>query len=289
MKKTLKAGLVHVAKWLGPRLPSRGSRRWLCDRMVPYLMDPDVLPRGLVERPTRRFDVDVLCDPYVYVHRDGYWCGVFYEEELEAYLVRHVRPGDTVLDVGMNVGHVTLPAASLVGPKGKVIAFEPNLDLVRRVSESARRQRLEQVSIQPFGLGAVDGSFELRMEPAHAGGATFRNTAAGDAYSVTMTCAVKVGDQVLDGTELPGRVFLKMDVEGFELQALQGLVASLARVDHAVIEVSPEWLQAEGVARLFSIMADAGLTGHAMTDDGAVGKRLAPADVRAQANVVFVR
>jgi FkbM family methyltransferase len=289
MKNALKATLIHAAKQVGPKLRTPASRRWFCDRLIPHLMDPAVLPRGLVERPTRRFGVNVLCDPYVYVHRDGYWCGVFFEEDVEAYITRHVKPGDTVLDVGMNVGHITIPAAALVGPTGKVIAFEPNPDLVERVRALAQRQRLSQVSIMPFGLGAVDGSFELRMEPAHAGGATFRTALQSDAYSVAMTCEVKVGDAVLRDQQFPGRLLLKMDVEGFEVQALQGLETTLSRVDHAIIEVSPEWLQRDGVATLFGLMGRAGLRAFEIGASGELGAPVAPEAVRSQCNIAFVR
>ena len=289
MKQALKAKLIVIAKWVGPHLPTPISRRWFCDQLIPYLMDPAVLPCGLVERPTKRFGVNILCDPYLYVHRDGYWCGVFFEEEVEAYIARELRPGDTVIDVGMNVGHVTIPAAAVVGPTGKVIAFEPNLDLVRQVGTLAQRQNLAQVRIMPFGLGAVDGMFELRMEPAHDGGATFRPAFESNAFSVAMKCEVKVGDAVLRDEPFTGRVFMKMDVEGFEIQALEGLSETLSRVDHAIIEVSPEWLHADGVAQLFGIMSNKGLRAFTMGTSGEVGASISPEGITGQVNIVFRR
>lgn len=290
MKIALKKILIGLAKRIGPLLPSPESRRWFCDRLIPYLMDPRALPSGLVERPTRRFGVKVLCDPYVYVHRDGYWCGVFFEEEVEAYITRELKAGDTVIDVGMNVGHVTIPAAALVGPHGKVFAFEPNTDLVRRVQALAERQGLCQVSILPFGLGAVDGVFDLKMEPTHAGGATFRSSSVpDDAYSVTLRCEVRVGDEVLRDQSLSGRIFLKMDVEGFEVQALEGLENTLSKVDHAIIEVSPEWLLATGVERLFGLMSAKGLQAYELDSSGQIGKVITANTVKSQTNIVFQR
>ncbi len=287
--KRLKAVLVPIAGWLGHRLPNRNSRRWFCDKIIPYLMDPAILPHGLVERRARRFDISVLCDPYVYVHRNGYWCGVFFEEEVESYLARTINKGDTVIDVGMNVGHVTVPAAALVGAEGKVIAFEPNLDLVRRVQRLAQKEALSQVEILPYGLARADGTFQLRMEPAHAGGATFRDAVATDDYTIAMTCEVKCGDAVLRDRAFTGKVFLKMDVEGFELEALSGLQQTLTRVDHAIIEVSPEWLSSDGVAALFELMAGKGLCAFEIQSSGELGNALRPEDVRSQVNVAFVR
>jgi len=248
-------------------------------------MDPAVLPVGLVSRPLKRIAVRVLCDPYIYVHRNGYWCGVFFEEEVESYLLRELHAGDTVIDVGANVGHVALPAAALVGPSGMVLAFEPNPELAGLVEAAAAAQHLP-LRMHPMALGDTAGVFSLRMDPAHTGGATLRST-TDPAMHVSVPCPVRIGDDVIGA--LGGRVLLKIDVEGFELSVLRGLKNTLQRVDHAILEVSPEWLGSSGVETLFSLMAEAGLSGHRLGVDGSVGPRVAPADIDAQVNIVFRR
>jgi FkbM family methyltransferase len=248
-------------------------------------MDPSVLPPGLVERPLKHIPVSVPVDPYIYVHRNSYWCGVFYEEELEHYMIRELRPGDTVIDVGVNVGHVSLPAAALVAPTGKVYGFEPNPALASLVSDCGARQMLP-LQISACGLGERADSFPLSMDPAHTGGATFRATDKTE-LAHTIMCNVVVGDEVLP--PLAGRVFLKVDVEGFEISVLRGLSRTLLLVDHAVLEVSPQWLGLKGVEELFDLMKVAGLDAHQLLIDGKVGPLLAPADVATQINVLFRR
>jgi hypothetical protein len=110
-----------------------------------------------------------------------------------------------------------------------------------------------------------------------------------DDYNVTMKCEVRSGDSALSGRELQGRVFLKMDVEGYELEALAGLQDTLGRVDHAIIEVSPEWLSTEGVERLFGLMTGRGLRAFELLPSGELGKAVSPAEVRSQSNVAFTR
>ena len=280
---------IMLVETVGPLLPTPSARSWLCDRVVPYLMDSRVLATGLVERRTRHFGVRVLCDPYVYVHRKGYWCGVFYEEELEAYLLRNIGSGDTVIDVGMNVGHVTILAAARVGPSGKVLAFEPNVDLARQVKAFAERQSLQQVLVLPFGLGSAAGFFDLKMEPCHSGGATLRDSVAEEVLSVKTRCEVRVGDETLRTHAFPGKVFLKIDVEGFEIETLVGLEETLGRVDHAVIEVSPDWLKATGVTQLFEIMKCKGLYPYQLAKNGLPGAPVLPSQVQRQINVLFLR
>ena len=276
---------VTGARYLGRRLPNAASRRWLFDHVVPALMDPAVLPMGLTERPLKRISVDVPCDPYIYVHRNGYWCGVFFEEELEAYLLRELKPGDTVIDVGANVGHVALPAAALVAPTGRVLAFEPNPELAALVLASAQRQKLPLV-MNAFALGEEPGEFTLQMDPAHTGGATLRSV-SDPAFSRSVQCAVKRGDVVMP--TLTGRVFLKVDVEGFERSTIRGLRGTLRQVDHAVLEVSPEWLGVDGVEELFGLMYEAGFDAFQLRLDGTVGRAVRPEAVTTQVNVLFLR
>src|SRR5262245_36111858 len=54
----------------------------------------------------------------------GCWLGT-YEMDLQRLIVSSLKPGDVFYDVGANVGFFSLLAASLVGSRGTVIAFEP--------------------------------------------------------------------------------------------------------------------------------------------------------------------
>jgi hypothetical protein len=141
----------------------------------------------------------------------------------------------------------------------------------------------------PYGLGSVDGFFDLKMEPTHAGGATFRNSFVTEDFSEIIQSEVKIGDTVLVTENFTGKVFLKMDVEGFEVQALTGMVKTLSRIDHAIIEISPEWLHISGVKALFEIMERKGLYAYQLGKDGSVGDRIFSELITNQINVIFRR
>lgn len=72
---------------------------------------------------------------------DGYW-----EMWLTELLSEIVQPGMTVVDVGANLGYFTLLMADLVGPAGHVHAFEPNVDLARRMSQSLAINGFESIA-----------------------------------------------------------------------------------------------------------------------------------------------
>lgn len=73
--------------------------------------------------------------------------GQFYEPDVSAAFATIVRPGDYVIDVGANVGWFTLLAAALVGPEGRVDAFEPDPRNGPKLSNNINLNHFEHVSV----------------------------------------------------------------------------------------------------------------------------------------------
>lgn len=84
-----------------------------------------------------------------------------------------IRRGDTVLDIGANLGMVTVHMASLVGRSGMVHAFEPNPRLVGLLSRAIDRNCLPQVKLHEFGLGPEESTLELRIPQSNTGEGSF--------------------------------------------------------------------------------------------------------------------
>ncbi len=153
-----------------------------------------------------------------------------YEEPVQAALAAALRPGDVVLDVGANVGFLTVLAARLVGPSGQVVAFEPVPANARQVRRNAALNRQAQVRVVEAAVGERDGTATLVLA-RHAGGA-----ALAGADLPPDACGERVVDVVtLDGwlaghaARLPGPVrLLKVDVEGAEPAVLRGAAGLLA-------------------------------------------------------------
>ena len=75
-----------------------------------------------------------------------------YEPPVQQALADCLKPGDVVLDVGANVGFIAVIAAKLVGPAGRVVAFEPVPENARLVRRNARLNGLSRLGSNPIDI-----------------------------------------------------------------------------------------------------------------------------------------
>lgn len=155
----------------------------------------------------------------------------FLDRELAA-LPRLVAPGSVCIDVGAAAGVYTQALSDLVGPRGQVHAVEPLVfshPLWSRLLASSTQANVRRHVV---ALGAEPGRTRLRVPATAAGLATSLSFLARDATNVGWTAAyphhvdVVVDVDTLDGlcarAGIPRADFVKIDVEGAELQVLQG-------------------------------------------------------------------
>ena len=162
-----------------------------------------------------------------------------YEPEVCATFRRLLRPGMSVLDLGANVGFFAMLAASLVGPRGRVLAVEPNPRNARLLEASRRANGFAHVDVLQAAAGCALGLLELNS--SYSNGTT--SGLADDVASVLS--AETVAAVPLDALIPADRpvAFIKVDVEGAEHLALRGCEAAIRR-DRPVIvtEFSPALL-----------------------------------------------
>jgi FkbM family methyltransferase len=120
-----------------------------------------------------------------------------------------VDEGDTVVDVGANIGYLALLFASAVGPRGSVICVEPEPDNLAELHRHVALNRLPNVEVIPAAAGPERGSATL----VRGVNATVEGGAPGD---------LPVEVRALDDLVSRRVDFLKIDVEGFEDQVLRG-------------------------------------------------------------------
>jgi FkbM family methyltransferase len=148
-----------------------------------------------------------------------------YEEKFNAALLNAIRTGDVVWDVGANVGFYTRQFAEIVGAKGTVFAFEPSPEAAARVTAIAADLPAVQLIQAALSKEAGKAFFDVS-----SGGDSVTNHLAEQANgSETGRVEVDVvtGDVFSSENGVPA--IIKIDVEGFELEVLQGMEALLSK------------------------------------------------------------
>lgn len=142
----------------------------------------------------------------------------YYELPVQLLLREVLRPGDRFVDIGANIGMITLMAARCVGTAGRVDSFEPNPACVAALRHHLALNAIEHVRVHPVALADTVGRMRLNLTSRHTGTATL---AAVDEVVESFEVEVGIGDELLAGGA-PIRA-IKIDVEGFELRVLRGL------------------------------------------------------------------
>ncbi len=174
-----------------------------------------------------------------------YWTG-FHEYRELLFLHDFLKNDMVLLDIGANIGEYSIFAAKRL-TQGKVVAFEPVPTLRKMLDENIELNQFTNVIVKPFGLSDEVGSFPIYFvgENENEGQATFFPGLHSNQRSVVAD--LKKLDDVWSHLSLDRLDFIKMDIEGSELKALQGGRATLTRFRPLVmLEVSEVTYQAAG-------------------------------------------
>ena len=202
--------------------------------------------------------------------RQTFFLGRFYELETQLTIRALLERGDTLVDVGANIGMITLVGARSVGPSGRVYSIEPQPEAFGRLENHITRNHLQQVTALQLGLSDEPGALRLATLAGHTGMSTFASLGAAQQQAVSGSYEARVerGDEVLAGAPAAAPMVIKIDVEGFEIRVLRGLRQTLRRHRPAVItELVPDHLRRAGFEpeQLFELMNEAEYRSFQMT------------------------
>jgi FkbM family methyltransferase len=168
-----------------------------------------------------------------------------YEEDTNKILEKHVLLGHTVIEAGANTGTETLLLSRLVGPKGKILAFEPVPHVVDKLVANLSINNIDNVSIYSCALGDSQNeiSFSILPEthPNQGMGSKLRSKQI-DPSLKRITVKQTTIDDLYRAGELPQFNFLKMDVQGAEMDILNGGVEAIAKFKPKIfLEAAEGW------------------------------------------------
>ena len=134
----------------------------------------------------------------------------------------HLKVGQTFVDIGANIGQHSMYAAKIVGKGGNVYAFEPIPSLYEQIKDSARHNAFEKiVHVYNYALGEKE-KVEKFFISKNVGGSSLVND---DDTQEIISVHVKNGDKEL--AAIKNIDVVKIDVEGYEYEVLQGIKQTL--------------------------------------------------------------
>lgn len=192
-----------------------------------------------------------------------YWAVPDFADPAEGILRAFLRPGDTFVDVGANVGALTALAGGLVGRNGKVISIEPHPHTMANLQRTVAANGLRNVVLVNVACGAHAGHAHLTDEPRKDD--SNRIARGGSGVAVTVSTLA----DLLRELSVQKVALLKVDVEGYEGSVLQGLTGEFHRIDALYVEVIDRNLRGYGssAAEVVSVLQGNGFACFTDIDD----------------------
>ena len=166
-----------------------------------------------------------------------------WDEAIAGVMRESVVPGATVVDVGANIGYFSLMAATLVGPAGKVLCIEPSQRNLQRLCEHLWMNRCGVATVLSAAAGRASGWADVSFPTYNNAGAATLRTVHTTQPQRTLLVAL---DDVFEAHSISPD-FMKLDVEGYELEALMGMERTLRRCSPVVVcELTDDFLREVG-------------------------------------------
>jgi FkbM family methyltransferase len=160
------------------------------------------------------------------------WVNPNEHEFEERLLSRYLRPGDCVIDVGANIGSLTLAAALTVGPTGRVVAMEPHPRTCKHLRDNLSLNGIEHVDVHNVACGNRRGHIRFSDNRSD------EQNRVEDGADLVDGTVIDVALMRLDDLvgSVGGVALLKIDVEGYEKQVLEGATQLLKRTEAVLFE-----------------------------------------------------
>jgi len=236
----LQKAFGYLWRWYRETSPEQARRRraWL-EALVAWIVRIEARRRGIrfPERTTGgwwwtwRWRLDLLAG--------------WYEFSSLAWCRRLIQPGMLVLDVGAHIGYYSWHFSRWVRPGGRVIAFEPFPENYDLLLQNLRSQGCENVRAEALAITESPGEARLFIAPGNSNHSLSEGFV--ESQGSLLVAATSIDAYFSEGTPRP-LGFMKMDIEGAEPRALQGMADTVSRHEPPamLVELNLRALRAAG-------------------------------------------
>jgi len=194
--------------------------RWLAPRLIPK-------PKGECIIDTI-YDFKLKINPAIDngVEKSLYYFGEY--EKGTLYIIGELlEEGDCFVDIGANIGLMSIFAAQQVGENGSVIAFEPNPNTKKILQENIQLNDIQHVKVEELAVGSVSKNTKIydALHINRGSASLIKPDVETDSYDIRQT--------TLSEYFTPNQAIklIKIDIEGYELEALKGAEKVFAEMD----------------------------------------------------------
>ena len=156
----------------------------------------------------------------------SFWIDPYSCIDEELFISSYLREGDTFIDVGANIGYITLTAAKKIGDSGKIISIEPHPRTFIFLNKNIKANAFMNIETYNLALGNEEGKI------------SFSDSKSDEQNFITKSGIIDVSvkrlDELFNG---PSVEFLKIDTEGYELFVLQGAKKTLTKTKTIFLEI----------------------------------------------------
>lgn len=184
-----------------------------------YQYKPRTMRKATRNGVTFQLDISDMVDWFIYYGFKETARNVFYDL---------IEPGQTVIDIGSNVGEVCMNTAKRVGESGKVYAIEPHPDNIKRLKKNLSLNTFSNIGLHQVALGNQTGTVKMYTYDSGNLGMN-RMLNEGEQNSTAVEVQLTTLDRFVSEQQIEELAVMKLDVEGYELKALQGAKETLRK------------------------------------------------------------
>ncbi len=184
------------------------------------------LPKIIIKKPIESLTINTIygfkieIDPVkdVGVERSLYYTGT-YEEGTLSIIKSVLKEGDVFIDIGANIGFISIFASSLIGKTGNVYAFEPNPDTFTILKKNIELNQISNIETSTFAIGSISKTAKIysRWNVGRGAATLYKPDYETESYDVNVVTLSDYFGESMNKVEL-----VKLDIEGYELPALIG-------------------------------------------------------------------
>ncbi len=187
-----------------------------------------------------------------------------HEDEVKKTFVNNIKEGNTIIDVGANIGEFSLIASKKIGPKGKVISIEPLKQAVFWLKKNYILNGFSNYEILEKAVGNKTGTMTLYKKSVSSVQGILDPNITKKEYIPSGEIIVETIDEIISTRNIGGVDMLKIDVEGFEYEVFCGCKNSFKqnKIKKIICEVHSSYLQKKGLDEkmIYSLLKENGFS-----------------------------